>query len=131
DRDLADTRLLHDAHDLADALGSRAVDAAGGERLVTARALADRLEQRLGLLAEEREQQQLLLRGGDALGLFAKLLEVDGLRVLMAVCEQVDRTPERGVDGRGRPSEATLDKVAQLVDHRRIAVRRENVEERL
>src|SRR6476659_6944249 len=71
DRDLADPGLLHDAHDLTDALLPQLVDAACGERLVAARALPDRTQERLSLVAEEREQQQLLLTRGEALGLVA------------------------------------------------------------
>ena len=77
DRDLADAGLLDDSDELADPLGARLVDAAGAEALVAARAPADRLQQRLGLLAEEREQQQLLLARGEAFRLVAQRLEVD------------------------------------------------------
>ena len=51
-----------------------------GERLVAAGALADRAQQRLGLFAEEREQEQLLLARGEPVRLRAQLVEVDGAR---------------------------------------------------
>src|SRR6478672_11583081 len=98
DRDLADPGLLDDPHDLTDALCTRAVDTTRAERLITAGALANRLEQRLGLLAEQCEQQQLLLRGRKASGLFPELVEVDHFRRVVTALEQLDRPLERRID---------------------------------
>ena len=90
DRDLPDAGLLDDADDLADPLGARLVDAAGAQGLVAAGAPADRLQQRLRLVAEEREQEQLLLARGEPVGLVAERLEVDGrLFLRRAVRESV------------------------------------------
>jgi hypothetical protein len=58
-------------------------------------------------------------------------LEVDRLVGLVAVAGQLDRARERRVDRRGRSSETPLHEVAQLVDHRRVAVRRQDVQQRL
>ena len=77
--DLGDAGLLDDPHDLADPLGPRLVDAAGEQRLLAARAAADRAQQRLGLVAEQREQEQLLLARGEPLGLVAHGVERDRL----------------------------------------------------
>ena len=129
DRDLPHAGLLHDPHDLADPLLACLVDTARGERLVTAGTLADRTEQRLCLLAEEREQEQLFLARGQTACLGSQRVEIDGRFGLAA--EVLDRTGERRVDGTGRAAEAPADQIAQLVDHRRVAVRREHVQQRL
>src|SRR5712691_305884 len=109
DRHLADARLLDDADDLADPLGLRAVDAAALERLLGA-AAADRTQQRLRLLAEEAEQEQLLLARRQPLGLVAQLVErrhriLDRLRV----GPQRDGATHGRVDGAGRRAIAALD----------------------
>ena len=109
DRDLADPGLLDDAHDLADPLGACLVDTARAERLVAARALADRAQERLGLLAEEREQQQLLLRGARASPpRCAAGRDRSAPVVVRPAAEQLDGALERRVDRAGvrpkRPS---------------------------
>ena len=129
DRDLADARLLHDPHHLADLLGARLVDTARPERFVTAGALADRAQQRLGLFAEEREQQQLLLTRRKPFGIRPQLLEVDRRLLLVPDADELDGSPKRRIDRSGRAAEAALDEVAQLVDHRRVAVRCEDVQQ--
>ena len=69
DGNLRDPGLLDDADDLANALGSRLVDSTAEQRVLAARPVSDRPQQRLGLLAEEREQEKLLFAGGQAGGL--------------------------------------------------------------
>ncbi len=49
----------------------------------------------------------------------------------MAVLEQLHRALERRVDRRRRAPEASFDQVAQLVDHGRVTVRGQNVQQRL
>jgi hypothetical protein len=51
--------------ELADPLGALGVDVADEERRLARVALADRLEQRLGLVAEHREQHEVLLGRGE------------------------------------------------------------------
>ena len=99
DRDLPHAGLLHDPHDLADALLACLLDAARGERLVAPGTLADRTEQRLRLLAEEREQQQFFLARGEAACLDSERVEVD--RRVGLAAEVLDRPGERRVDGPG------------------------------
>src|SRR5207237_10325178 len=132
DRHLPHARLLDDADDLADALGPGLVDAAGGEALVPLRAPADRLQQRFGLVAEEREQEQLLLARGELLRLDAQLLEVD--RLLLGgrtAGDELHRAAHRGVDRAGRAAEAALDESLQLVDDSLVARGREDMQEGL
>jgi len=71
DRHLGDARLLDDAHDLADPLGARLLDPAGLERVVAAGAAADRPQERFRVLAEQPDEQQLLLARRKALGAVA------------------------------------------------------------
>ena len=125
-----DPRLLDDAHDVADALGTNAVDATGGQRLVTARTLPDRVQERFGLFSEEREQEQLLLARRQPVRLLAKHVEIDRVRN-GGVVEQLGRPRECRVDGPWRPPEAPEHEIAELVDRRRVAIRAEHVEQRL
>ena len=97
DRDLVDAGLLHDLDDGADALLAVLLDALRAGRLVAARALADRPQQPLGVVAEQREQQQLLLARGEALRALAQRVEVDrllGVR-LAAQADRALRAPGR------------------------------------
>ena len=75
DRHLADAGVLDDADDLADPLGAARVDPGPLERLLGA-AAADRVQERLGVVSEEREQQELLLARGETLVSLAELVEV-------------------------------------------------------
>jgi len=75
DRHLPQAGLLDDPDDLPDSFRPSLVDAAGAEAVVTARPAPDRLEQRLGLVAEEREQEQLLLARGQPCGFFTDAFE--------------------------------------------------------
>src|SRR5205809_644208 len=81
--------------------GAGALDAARGERLLAGGAVADRAQERLGLLTEEREQQQLLLARRKPLSLVAQCLQIDRGLLLGRVAPQLDRARERRVD-RGR-----------------------------
>ena len=132
DRDLGNARLLHDAHELADALRLRAVDAAGRERLLAARAPADRSQQRLGVLAEEREQEQLLLARGETLGLVAELGQVRRRLFLGQVAgDEVDRAADAFVDRDRRRSVPAADQRAELVHNDLVTGGGEHVYERL
>ena len=79
DRHLADAGLLDDADDLADPLRRATARPRGLERVVAAGAAANRPQQRLRVLAEEPDEQQLLLARGEALRLLAHVLERDRL----------------------------------------------------
>ena len=88
------------------------------------------MQERLGLVAEERKQQELLLACGEALRPLPERFDVDrlGRRV---VAEQLDRALERVVDRSRRVPEAAEHELAHLVDDRRVAVRGKHVDERL
>ena len=77
DRHLADARLLDDADDLADPLGARS-RRRRRPRSDSSRSPRPRIvaQERLGLVAEEREQEQLLLARGEPLVALAELVEV-------------------------------------------------------
>ena len=130
DRDLAHSGLLDDADDLADALGTCAIDASRRQRLVAARALANRVQERLCLLAEQRQQQQLLLARRDTVHLLAQRVEVDRLGLDRLVV-QLRRTDERRIDRAWRAPEPAEHEVAKLVDRGRVAVGAEHVEQGL
>ncbi len=117
-------------HDRADLLVAFVRGARLADRVGAARAAADRLQQRLGLVAEEREQQQLLLARGKALRPLSERFDVDRLG-RSVVAEQLDRTLERVVDRPRRVAEAPEHELAHLVDDGRVAVRGEHVDERL
>ena len=93
DRHLADAGVLDDADDLADPLGAARVDPGPLERLLGA-AAADRVQERLGVVAEEREQQELLLARGETLVSLAELVEV-GCRPPPATRPRAARPPGR------------------------------------
>ena len=132
DRDLRDPGLLHDADDLPDALGPRLVDVPTEQRLLAARAVADRAQERLGLVTEERQQEQLLLARREALRVLANVVELERLLdFLVRAGDERDGTLDGRVDrSRGR-SELPLEQIAQLVDDRLVARCRENVDDRL
>src|SRR5690242_130046 len=117
DRDLADAGLLHDAHDVADLLLTRAVDALRGSRLLAGRALAHGTQEALGLAREQSEQKQLLLARREALRALPQRVHI-GRRLVGAAAEQLDRTRHRGVDRPGGVAEAPADEVTELVDER-------------
>ena len=132
DRHLGDTGLLDDPDDLADPLRPVLVDAAGGQPLVACGAAADRLEQRLGVVAEEREQQQLLLARGQPARLRAQLLERRRrLRLVPLRGEQLHGTLDDRVDLPRRRAVASEHEIAQLVHDDAPALRGEDVEQRL
>src|SRR5207247_4331813 len=78
DRHLADSSLLDDPNELTDPLGARLVDAAEDELSLAGRATADRPQERLGFVAEQPEQKELLFARREAGGAFAHLLERRG-----------------------------------------------------
>src|SRR5918995_133529 len=131
DRDLGDSTLLDDAHDLADPLGAALIHAAADQPLLAAGPAADGREERFGLLAEEREQEQLLLTRRQALRVLADVLEVDGRLELLrlAVGAQLDRAARIGVELARRRPEVALEEAAQLVDDESVAARREDVDQ--
>src|SRR5215217_4838897 len=132
DRKLADAGLLDDPHQLPDALGAALVDAAADERVVTARAAPDRLEEWLRLDPEQRQQQELLLARGQALGLVADRFEVGRRLVGRHISrEQLDRALDGGIERRGRRPERALHEIAKLVHDQAVPRRREHVDERL
>src|SRR5207248_2143190 len=96
DRHLPYARLLDDADDLADPLGAGLVDAARAKALVPTGPAADRLQQRLGLLAEQRQQEQVLLARGEILGLLADRFQLGGRLLLGRSAQERDRP----LDGR-------------------------------
>src|SRR5947209_3905498 len=131
DRDLSDAGLLDDADDLADPFGAGLVD--GGELVAfPGRAAADTEQEPFRVLAEETEQEELLLACGHALRLRAHLAQ-SRRDVLFAlrVRRQLDGAHEGRVDRARRHAEAAGHERAQLVDDRQVAARREDVQERL
>jgi hypothetical protein len=130
---LADARLLHDPDDLPDAIGFSPVDTCTGERLRLCAATSDRPQERLGLLAEERQQEKLLLARGNAVRFLAQL--VDLLRGFLgsngAVSDELHRSAHDGIHLARRRAVAALDQVAQLVDDDVPALGGEHMEERL
>ena len=108
------------------------VDGARREPLVARRPAADRLQERLGILAEQREQEQLLLARRQPSRLRAELLE-HGRRLGLAAVrsEELHGPFHHRVDLPGRPPVAAEDEVAELVHDDDPALGREDVEERL
>ncbi len=132
DGDLGDAGLLDDAHDLTDAFGPGLVDAACRERVVAAGTVADRAQERLGLLSKEREQQELLLTRGETFRLLPNRVQVDdGVAGRMTFRKQGDSPLHGRVDLPGRRAKSAVEKRAQLVDHGLVARRREHVDESL
>ena len=87
---------------------------------------------RLGFLAEERQQQELLLTRGQARRLFPDRVELDrGLVLVDALGHERDRPLHRRVDLARRRPEASVEKRAQLVDDGLIAARGQDVDDRL
>src|SRR5581483_2465467 len=82
DGELRDRRLLDDPDELLDPLRAVALDLRQGA-VVAGGAAADRLKQRLRVVAEQAEQEELLLARGEPLGARAQLAEVG--RVLLGV----------------------------------------------
>src|SRR3954447_24887111 len=131
DRDLADAGLLDDPHDLADPLRPRALERRL-ELVAAAAAPADRAHQPPGALAEQPEQQQLLLARREALGLRARLVERrDVQRRRLRVAGEPDGAAHVRIDRSGRRPPLALEQRAHLVDHDRVPRRREDVQQRL
>ena len=97
---------------------------------VAARATADAEQQPLRVLAEEAEQEQLLLARRHAFRVLAHLAQ-PRRDVLLAVgiVRQLDRAGHGWVDRAGRRPERAGDERAQLVDDREIAARGKDVEQ--
>ena len=81
DLDLADTGLLHDLDELANALGAGGIDIAEQQRCLAGVALADRLQQRLRLLTEHCEQDEIFLAGREPLGRLPHVVHARGILV--------------------------------------------------
>ena len=132
DLDLADAALLDDLHEIADpprALGVRVLGDEGGLPRV---ARADLPQQLLGIGAEHRDEDELLLACGETLGLFAHVL--GGQRLVLDRRhrrEQRDRTLDRRVDRLGRLAVPALNERPELVDDAAVAACLEHVQERL
>ena len=101
DRHLLHARLLDDADDLADALGAAGLLAA---RLVVvaAAAAADRVEQRLGVLTEQREQAELLVARGQPVRHLPGSGDVDRLLLGRLAADELHRALRQS--GRSRPA---------------------------
>ena len=133
DRDFADPGFLDDPHELADPFGASLVDAAARKRLVPARTSANGSQQRLGVVAEEAEQKQLLLAGGKPFRLGPDLVQRRRRRVFdrVGIGRQADGTLNRLLDRCGRRAEVACDQRAQLVDHDGVTAGRQDVQQRL
>ena len=133
DLDLADTALLDDLHDLPDALGACRIDVVGDERRRARVARPDRLQQRLGLLAEHCEQDEVLLGRGEVACLIGDVL--DGRRALVGGSRR--RAAERHeachlrIDRARGDAVPTLDQLLELLAHLHVAAREEDVVLRL
>ena len=104
----------------------------GRLRVVPAPSRPHRAEQRLRLVAVEREQEQLLLARRQPLGVLAELVERLRLgRLVQAVAEQLHGSLDGRVDLGRRGAVAPLDQVTELVDHEAPALRGEHVQKRL
>ena len=90
------------------------------------------MQQRLGLVAEERDQDELLLARGQPFGLGADVLRARRILVQRhAVGQQRDRSRDGCVDLARRLAVAALHQRSELVDDRAVAARREDVDQRL
>src|SRR4030095_10076815 len=83
----------------------------------------NRAQQRLGVVPEQAEQQQLLFTGGEALGPRAGLLQPDRRRILcrLRVGRECHGTLHVLVDRRRWRAESPFDEQAYLVDDDRVA----------
>ena len=130
DLDLPHARLLDDLHELADPLAALGVGVLGDEHRVARVARADDLEELLGVRAEHRDEDELLLARSEALGLLADVLRRHRiLGELSRRREELDRALDRRVDRLRRHAVPALDELAELVDDRAVAPRLEHVEE--
>src|SRR4029077_7901858 len=104
DGQLAYPRLLHDPHDLLDALRTLLVRP-GGLGVAPA-AAADPPQEPLGVLAEEAEQEQLLLARREVAGQLAYLVERRrDVLLALGVGGELDDALERRIDRGGRGAE--------------------------
>ena len=93
---------------------------------------ADSAQQLLGVLAEQAEQEQLLLARGDALGALAHLVERRrDVLLALRVGRELNDALECGIDRRGRLAEGAGHEAPNLVDDHEVAARREDVDDRL
>ena len=97
------------------------------EHRVARVAAADDLEELLGVRAEHRDEDELLLARGQALRLLAYVLGRHRLLDRLWRREEVDRSSHGGVDRLGRHAVATLDELPELVDDGAVAPRLEHV----
>ena len=130
DRHLLHAGLLDDADDLADALGATGLLAACLVVVATA-AAADRVEQRLGVLSEQREQAELLVARGQPVRHLPGSGDVDGHLLRRLAADQLHGALDGRVDRGRRRAEVAGDERLQLVDDRLVALGGEDVHERL
>ena len=100
DLDLPHARLLDDADQLANPLCTRDVHVSPEQGRLTAVAGTDRLQQRLGIVAEHRQQDEILLARGEALRRGTHVLRAGRILVDLgrALGEQRDRSGDRWLD---------------------------------
>ncbi len=89
------------------------------------------MQERDGVLAEQREQAELFLARREAFGELACTIEPEQLLGGHVAANELDRSLHRRIHCAGRGAEASRDKRLQLVDDRLVALRREHVHERL
>ncbi len=132
DLDLPHARFLDDLHELANTFPALGVRVLGDEHAVPRVPRPDDLQQLLGVRAEHRDQDELLLGRGEAFRLLAHVLRRHRvLRQLRPRREQLDRALDGRVDGLRRDAVPALDELAELVDDGPVAPRLEHVEKRL
>ena len=119
-----------DPDDLLDALRALLVHA--GEILFAPAAAADPAQQLLGVVAEEAEQEELLLTRRHVARSLAYLVERRrDVLLALRVGRELHDPLERGVDRGRRRAERSGDEAPQLVHHHEVTARRENVDDRL
>ena len=132
DLDLPHATLLHDLHELSDALTALGVGVLGDQHRLARMARANDLQQLLGVRSEHRDEDELLLARSQALGLLADVFGRHRiLRELHARREELDRALDGRVDRLRRHAVAALHELAELVDDGAVATRLEHVKERL
>ena len=128
DLDLPDAGLLHDLHELADPLPAFRVGVLGDQHGVARVPRPDDLQELLGVGAEHRDQDELLLARREAFRLLAYVLGRHGiLDELRARREQRHRALDVRVDRLGRHAVAALHELAELVDDGAVPARLEHV----
>jgi len=90
------------------------------------------VQQRLGVVPEEPDEEELLLARGEALRLLPHVFERDRLvRDHFVTDDQLQCPSHAGVDVARRRAVRARDELAQLVDDHEVALRRKHMDERL